>query len=178
MKTINNTKTKISNSWNIHINNEIKDENKAIVSKYAKNYLPIMFNLYTTDAKQDDSIGQAILDTTKLFLKITPLDLVNTYLQQAMKNYAVYSQKHTEWLTSNKQDDEIQEAPPSAPKRVVFDFKKTDRDPPAKTNTEELQPFLFAKLRFLDLIAVLAKFSNRANIDSVYKLAIEGIIVI
>jgi hypothetical protein len=135
-----------------------------------------MFNLYTTDAKQDDSIGQAILDTTKLFLKITPLDLVNTYLQQAMKNYAMYSQKHTEWLTTSKQD-EIQEAP-SAPKRVVFDVKKTDPDPPAQTNTEELQPFLFAKFRFLDLIAVLAKFSNRANINSVYQLAIEGITVI
>ena len=148
------------------------------MSKYAKNYLPIMFNLYTTDAKQDDSTGQAILDTTKLFLKIAPLDLVNTYLQQAMKNYAVYSQKHTEWLTTTSKQAEIQEAAPSAPKRVVFDFKKTDRDPPAKTNTDELQPFLFAKLRFLDLIAVLAKFASRANIDSVYQLAIEGITVI
>lgn len=150
------------------------------MSKYAKNYLPIMFNLYTTDPRLDDSIRQSIIDTVRHFLTIADLELVNTYLSQCMVNFDNFSKKYDEWVRTSVQ--EVVAPKPvedmGGKKRVVFDFKKTERETSAKTTAQESQPYLFAKYAFLDLIGVLAKYANRSTVDIVYQLAHFGISVI
>lgn len=154
------------------------------MSKYAKNYLPIMFNLYTTDVKLDESTRQSLVDTIKHFLKLADAELVNSYLTQATKNYQVYTSKYDDWLkaelAANKaQPIQADEKKEEKPKRVIFDFNKSDHQQKTKAKIHELiQPYLFAKYAFLDLIAVLVVYSNRANIDLVCQLALSGISVI
>lgn len=143
-----------------------------------------MFNLYTTDPSVDDSIRQSIVDTVRHFLTVADRELTNTYLSQAMVNYESYSKKYDEWLKTSLQDiDQNNNKPtPNEPtsnkKRVVFDFKKTDREvDKKKASGQEVQPYLFAKYAFLDLIGVLAKYANRSTVPVVYKLAHFGITV-
>lgn len=162
-----------------------KDENKGLVSKYAKNYLPIMFNLYTTETKLDDPFRQSIIDTVKFFLKISEPDLINVYLMQAIKNYEVYVKKYDEWLQDKEKEnnatnskhssDSKQLTTTTTTKKVVFDFDKMETEKKS-TKEEEMQPFLFAKYGFLDLIGVLAKYANtEVNIEAVCQLANLGI---
>ncbi|KAJ9588968.1 hypothetical protein L9F63_017728 [Diploptera punctata] len=49
------------------------EENINEISRFAKNYLPILFNLYTTKAKGTDEEGQrlAAYETIKVYLKVT-----------------------------------------------------------------------------------------------------------
>ncbi len=57
-------------------------------------------------------------------------------------------------------------------KKVVFDFDKKSKatQPAAGHNLH-----LYAKHGFLDLIALLAKYSNQNNVPIIYALAISGI---
>lgn len=155
------------------------------MAKYAKNYLPIMFNMYTTEPRLDDSMRQSIVDTVRHFLQIADAELINSFLVAALDNYESYARKYDAWLvtSSSKKSapvgDETMTKPREAQagkKRVEFDFKKMEKEPMAKT--DEIQPFLFAKYAFLDLIGVLAKYANKpATIDTVYQLAHFGITV-
>ena len=59
----------------------LTDESRAEVSRYAKNFLPIFFNLYTTEPekeKQRDTSRMAVLETLKCYIKITDQE-VSTY---------------------------------------------------------------------------------------------------
>lgn len=161
--------------------NRNTDENRALMAKYAKNYLPIMFNIYTTEIRLDkDPIRQALIDTVRCFLKVTDADLVNTYLIQAIRNYESFSKQHEEALQKSKEADlnnNVGKVEPvvikGGSKKVVFDFSSSSKKESSTVNIAE--PFLFAKYSFLDLIAVLAKYSNTMNIQVVYDLAINGI---
>lgn len=149
--------------------NRNTDENRAIMAKYAKNYLPLMFNIYTTEIRLDkDPSRQSLIDTIKCYLKITDNDLVNTYLVQAIKNYELHAKKHEETKSAdvnNNQNDKP---------KVVFDFNK---QPTNKQSIASLQaePFLFAKHSFLDLIAILAKYSNAQNIQNIFEMSMQAI---
>ena len=47
------------------------DANKKELSQYAKNYLPILFNLYTAEEKEGDPDKLPILETVRVYLSIT-----------------------------------------------------------------------------------------------------------
>ena len=47
------------------------DENSKELSSYAKNYLPILFNLYTAEEKEGDPDKLPILETVRVYLSIT-----------------------------------------------------------------------------------------------------------
>ena len=48
------------------------DEDKAAMSQFAKNYMPILFNLFTSNPDNPrDSRRLAVLETIKVYLTIT-----------------------------------------------------------------------------------------------------------
>ncbi|XP_045190399.2 RRP12-like protein [Mercenaria mercenaria] len=56
------------------------DEAKTELSRFSKNFLPILFNLYTTDPVRDkDPSKLAVLETIKCYLQITDKQSVATY---------------------------------------------------------------------------------------------------
>ncbi|XP_001606680.2 RRP12-like protein [Nasonia vitripennis] len=65
-------------------NNEDIDE----LSRYAKNYLPVLFNLYTIKPQGSDEEGQrlATYETIKVYLKITSKELVGELFDKALDN--------------------------------------------------------------------------------------------
>jgi ribosomal RNA-processing protein 12 len=152
--------------------NTTQDENKILMSKYAKNYLPIMFNVYTTELRSEkDPIRQSLIDTIKFFLYITDSELINAYLINAIKNYESNCKLHEEALKKISQTEKNETS------KVKFDFDKMPSDIKKKNETSNniLDHYLFAKYSFLDLISILARYSNDKNINIVYDLAISGI---
>lgn len=54
------------------------------MAKYAKNYLPLLFNVYTSEESKDLPDQQLVLDTIKDYLSVTDgqvLRIVHTILQ-------------------------------------------------------------------------------------------------
>lgn len=49
----------------------IAEENVKELSKFAKNYLPILFNIYTACDEKNDSVSLPVLETLKCYLQIT-----------------------------------------------------------------------------------------------------------
>ena len=47
------------------------EENRKELSTYGKNYLPILFNIYTTEPKEGDPDKLPILETIRTYLTIT-----------------------------------------------------------------------------------------------------------
>ena len=141
------------------------DDNKLLVGKFAKNYLPIMFNIYTTEiAIENESIRQTILDTIKCYLQIADTVLVNEYISQAIKNLEDYSnltEKHHQELETKSRDSS-----------VVFDFNATKKE---IVPTQLSNLYVFAKHGFMDLLAILVNFSNETNIPIIFELAIKRI---
>lgn len=145
------------------------------MSKYAKNYLPIMFNLYTTEIRlEKDPARQSLIDTIKCYLKIADTNLANEYLLQAMKQFENYKKLFDESIKQKINDENNNKSATETSKsnKVVFDFNRTM---PIKKEDSKVDPYLFAKHSFLELIAVLVKYSNEKNVATVYELAISGI---
>jgi ribosomal RNA-processing protein 12 len=136
------------------------------MGKFAKNYLPIMFNIYTTEiAIENESIRQTFLDTIKCYLEIADPELVNLYISQAinnLENYSKLTEKHQKEIEIKKSKDAS----------VVFDFNTTKKEtlPIQLSNL-----YVFAKHGFMDLLAILVKFSNDSNIPIIFELAVERI---
>ncbi len=138
-----------------------------------------MFNLYITEViVEKDPIRQSLIDTTRTFLKVTDRQLVNTYLTQAIKNYEMYSRKYEESLKlagANNLDQTITTTNTGS-KQVHFDFNKIPSSKDKKSaSSDDFDLNLFAKYSSLDLIAVLAQYSDASNINLVYSLALSGI---
>ena len=52
-------------------------ENRAELAKFGKNFLPILFNLFTTDPeKEQDPARLAVLDTVKVYLQIADAKVI------------------------------------------------------------------------------------------------------
>ena len=69
--------------------NTENETNRAEIARYSKNFLPILFNLYTSVPAGSEEAGQrlASLETTKLFLQITDMDLVCTMFDRALDKF-------------------------------------------------------------------------------------------
>ena len=48
----------------------MSDEEKAELSQYAKNYIPILFNLYTAEEKEGDPDKLPLLETIRMYLSL------------------------------------------------------------------------------------------------------------
>uniref|UniRef100_A0A4W4E3U7 Ribosomal RNA-processing protein 12-like conserved domain-containing protein n=1 Tax=Electrophorus electricus TaxID=8005 RepID=A0A4W4E3U7_ELEEL len=62
------------------------EEEKAEVGHFAKNFLPILFNVHTEQPKlgENDPSRLAVLDTIRAYLAITDQRMVNSFLQKAL----------------------------------------------------------------------------------------------
>jgi len=65
------------------------EENKVELARYSKNFLPILFNLYTTVPAGAEEAGQrlASLETIKLYFMISDTDLINTMFDRALEKF-------------------------------------------------------------------------------------------
>jgi len=65
------------------------EENKSELARYSKNFLPILFNLYTTVPAGAEEAGQrlASLETIKMYFMISDTELVNTMFDRAMEKF-------------------------------------------------------------------------------------------
>ncbi|XP_023218874.1 RRP12-like protein [Centruroides sculpturatus] len=65
-----------------NLNNDV---NRKEMTRYAKNFLPILFNLYTTEPKDDkeESTRLAVFDTIKIYLQVSEKELCETLFQKA-----------------------------------------------------------------------------------------------
>ena len=49
----------------------LTEEYQAELGKYAKNYLPILFNVYTSEENESSDDHQVVIDTVRDYLKVT-----------------------------------------------------------------------------------------------------------
>ena len=59
----------------------LTEEYQAELGKYAKNYLPILFNVYTSEENESSDDHQVVIDTVRDYLKVT---------DQQVRMYSVY----------------------------------------------------------------------------------------
>ena len=73
----------------IILKSAVNEENKVLICKKAKNYLPILFNLYTTKPSGSEETGQrqSILETIKLFLSVADQSLLQELFDKALHEY-------------------------------------------------------------------------------------------
>ena len=57
------------------------------IAKYAKNYLPLLFNLYTTEKwnHSRDPVRQSVFETIKRYLTITDSSLSQTFFDKSLE---------------------------------------------------------------------------------------------
>ena len=59
-----------------------------MIGHFSKNYLPILFNLYTSDNEECKAVSLSVLETIKLFLLITDEEVgITLYCILISKNY-------------------------------------------------------------------------------------------
>ncbi|KAG8193001.1 hypothetical protein JTE90_028121 [Oedothorax gibbosus] len=78
----------ILNSLRLLITKNLENaENREELAKYAKNYLPIFFNLYTTQTKdkEEENTRLAVYSTLKVYLQITDKELCSKKFADVMK---------------------------------------------------------------------------------------------
>ncbi|TRZ03628.1 hypothetical protein DNTS_008598 [Danionella cerebrum] len=63
------------------------EEEKAELSRFSKNFLPILFNVYSQQPKPGEmtSARMAVLDTIRVYLTITDQTMVCTFMQKALE---------------------------------------------------------------------------------------------
>ena len=63
------------------------EENRAELARFAKNYLPLFFNLITADSENErDSTRLAVLETAKCYMKVRNINAQQSYLQNIFVN--------------------------------------------------------------------------------------------
>ncbi|VDK46717.1 unnamed protein product [Anisakis simplex] len=64
-------------------------ERMEVMQRYAKNYLPILFNMYTLENKADDHTGRAVhlatLETIRIYVELTSPALIERYIRSAVE---------------------------------------------------------------------------------------------
>ena len=66
------------------------DSDRQEIGKYAKNYLPLLFNLYTTEKwnHSRDPVRQSVFETIKRYLTITDRALCQTFFDKSLEKTA------------------------------------------------------------------------------------------
>ncbi|XGW10703.1 hypothetical protein V3C99_012312 [Haemonchus contortus] len=62
-------------------------ERVEVVSSYAKNFMPLLFNMYTSNAgsdQDDKGVRMAVLETIRTYAEVTPKDLVANFVDAAI----------------------------------------------------------------------------------------------
>jgi ribosomal RNA-processing protein 12 len=141
----------------LHTSNEA---DRATMSKYAKNYLPVMFNIYTTEMSFDkDPQRHSLHDTIKCYLTIADADLANIYLSKAIQNYTFKLKGEGEEGGDSKVEN----------KAKLFDFNQIKKS--KKTSND-----YFTLHGLLDLVVLFVKYcNNETNANQTYDLALNGI---
>ena len=62
-----------------------------MVARFSKNYLPILFNLYTGDGgeEEEEGVRQAVLQCAEGYITITESSLVTTLTSSALTNLSL-----------------------------------------------------------------------------------------
>ncbi|EDO48743.1 predicted protein [Nematostella vectensis] len=76
-----------------------KAEEKKELAAYAKNYLPILFNLYSADPKNGDPDKLPVLETVRTYLTITDPKLTSRFFTKAIEK--VNSKETISWNSRN-----------------------------------------------------------------------------
>ena len=59
-------------------------ENREELARFAKNFLPLLFNLFTTKPDDErDQTRQAVLETVKTYLQIADASLITAFFEKA-----------------------------------------------------------------------------------------------
>ena len=66
----------------------IPDEDRAILARFSKNYLPILFNLYTRSSEEVGGERQAVLQCVRAYIAITDPALVISFFDKALGKIA------------------------------------------------------------------------------------------
>lgn len=67
------------------ISKTIDEDELKCIGNFSKNYLPILFNLYTSEDKDCAALSLPILETIKVFLVITDTTLISTFLKRLLE---------------------------------------------------------------------------------------------
>lgn len=65
----------------------LSEADQQEIGKYAKNYLPLLFNLYTTEKwnHSRDPVRQSVFETIKRYLTITEPALCQTFFDKSLE---------------------------------------------------------------------------------------------
>uniref|UniRef100_A0A1A7YHG6 Ribosomal RNA processing 12 homolog n=1 Tax=Iconisemion striatum TaxID=60296 RepID=A0A1A7YHG6_9TELE len=87
------------------------EEEKAEMGRFSKNFLPILFNVYSLPPAEGESgtYRMAVLDTIKVYLSITETQLICTFLQKASERLT--SAESTEFIRLSVMDLVVAMAP-------------------------------------------------------------------
>ncbi|KAB0399966.1 hypothetical protein E2I00_007396 [Balaenoptera physalus] len=124
------------------------EADRAEVSRFAKNFLPILFNLYGQPVAAGDTPAprRAVLETIKTYLTITEPQLVNGFLEKASEKVLDPASSD---FTSRHED--------------------TDSTCPSPASTKLLLGLLsLSRLSVLDLVVALAPHADEAAISKLY----------
>ncbi|KAF1765897.1 hypothetical protein GCK72_005850 [Caenorhabditis remanei] len=82
-------------------------ERMEVISRYAKNFMPIFFNMYTgsiTDGGYDDKgVRLSVLEAIRLYTEVTPADLVTRYVDSAIAKSKESEESSSATTASQKQ---------------------------------------------------------------------------
>ncbi|XP_056147763.1 RRP12-like protein [Lampris incognitus] len=87
------------------------EEEKAEIGRFAKNFLPILFNVYSQQPASGESAlhRMAVLDTIKVYLTVTDTQMICTFLQKATER--LNSAESTEFIRLSVMDLLVAMAP-------------------------------------------------------------------
>ncbi|XP_033632668.1 RRP12-like protein [Asterias rubens] len=71
-----------------------KEENRAEVARFAKNFLPIFFNIYTSGNSREDTTLAAVLETAKVYFKIADPELIIGLFEKLSAKLSVETADH------------------------------------------------------------------------------------
>ncbi|XP_047128483.2 RRP12-like protein isoform X1 [Hydra vulgaris] len=70
------------------ISKTVDETDLKAIGYYSKNYLPILFNLYTSDDKDCQAVSLSVLETIKMFLHVTDKNLIKTFAKKLIEKLA------------------------------------------------------------------------------------------
>ena len=63
-------------------------EDRAVLARYSKNYLPILFNLYTSSSEAEEGERLPVLQCVQAYLTITDQTLVTSFFNKVLEKIA------------------------------------------------------------------------------------------